>query len=195
MSYTLWSRLIQFSWFGAIVLSAVALLGVGLALTEGGGAQLRTATVVLSAQEGWAIPAPASEGLTPTGIEAEMGVPIMIGTLGYVTFVFRVLAGLFVLYQLQRVFTVDQGAEKFSPQSPQRIRHAGGAVIGAEIVNIALGFVQEVWLRHHVAIEGWRVSVPLDRDVHLLAAGVVLLAVAEAFRVGVALRHEAELTV
>ena len=189
-------RLIRWSWYGALAVAALALAGLAAALTDEGGAMLRHVTVILSPPEATplAVAFPADGALRPTALEVEARVPVAIALAAPTRFAIRILGGLFVLHQLVRVFAVrEQGP--FGREAPRRIRLAGIALIAAEALNILISFAQELWLRTQLKTGGWRLSVDTDRDVHLLLGGLVLLAVAEAYRAGLALREEADLTV
>jgi hypothetical protein len=190
-------RLFRWIWYGALAVAAIAVVGLAAELRDGDGAMLRQLTVILSPPETapLLVAVPAGLSVRATALEVEARVPVAVALAGPMRFMIRIAGGLFVLWQLRRVFASGR-SDRFAAEAPRRIRLAGAAVISTEALNIAISFGQELWVRSHVAAaDGWRVSFDADRDVHLLLAGLVLLAVAEAYRSGVALREEAELTI
>jgi|CZCA01.1.fsa_nt_gi hypothetical protein len=102
---------------------------------------------------------------------------------------------LYVLYNLRRIFATLVAENPFARENVVRIRRIGGAVItGAvlkSLVQTAFGF----FFTHYVSVTGVDFRAKLSLDLTTILLGLVILVLAEIFRLGSAMQEEQDLTV
>lgn len=100
-----------------------------------------------------------------------------------------------VLRQVRALLTAAIAGAPFGGGSARRVRLIGVAIICGELIRALAVLVGSWWARAHVHVPGlsFRASFPLQLGV--LGIGVLVVALAEVFRVGAALQQEQDLTV
>jgi hypothetical protein len=106
-----------------------------------------------------------------------------------------------VLYQLKSIFgSIDEG-NPFARENIRRIRLLGGGLIAAELARIGFEYMVVTFVKGLISVQGGELSYLniffylkwLNLDI--IFAGLVILGIAEVFKVGVHLREEQELTI
>ncbi len=111
--------------------------------------------------------------------------------------VLAVAAGwwLYILHQLRRlVASLDQG-RTFARENSARLTRIGWGVIGFELGRSVCVWLGTLYLKHVLVAQGLSVRSHYGVDVPVLLLGLLLLALAAAFRVGTELAEEQALTV
>ena len=106
-------------------------------------------------------------------------------------------AFLFVsLRKLRAIFRTLQQGDPFVPENAGRIRFLGFTVIAFELIaRGGMFWMYFAFVAGQFRIEGVRIRPAFDPSGAALAAGLVLLVLAEVFREGTALKREQQLTV
>jgi hypothetical protein len=104
-------------------------------------------------------------------------------------------AWLFILHQLRRLLAALRAGETFARENERRLRRIGLAVIAFELSRSLVVWGGGLYLEHALVARGVILRSHFAIDVPLILAGVVLLALAAAFRVGAELAEEQALTV
>ena len=106
-----------------------------------------------------------------------------------------------VSHLLWKLFGRIEQGEVFSEQNLKLVRKIGAAIIACSLVETVAG-VWSDWqlsqfVSHHLTFAGLTVQHAVNGrfDFRFMLTGFVVLVVAEVFRQGLALKHEAELTV
>ncbi len=102
---------------------------------------------------------------------------------------------LWVLGQLRAVFETLRGGQPFVAANATRIRRIAFAVILGETARAALVFVTNYYASTHFVAEGLRFDARPDYNVMAIFYGLIILVIAEVFRVGTRLDEEQSLTV
>ncbi|MGI8571897.1 MAG: DUF2975 domain-containing protein [Solirubrobacteraceae bacterium] len=102
---------------------------------------------------------------------------------------------LFILHQLRRLLATIRSGETFAHQNALRLRRIGLAVIAFEVAHSFAVWSGGLYLEHALAARGLRPRSHFGVDVAVLLLGVLLLALASAFRVGSEIAREQALTV
>ncbi|HEX3925686.1 MAG TPA: DUF2975 domain-containing protein [Streptosporangiaceae bacterium] len=117
-------------------------------------------------------------------------------TLAVLAFTLGVLGLVLLIVRQVRALAADAAAgAPFGEQSPQRIRVIGIAIVGAELGRGLAGLASAVWVRGHVAQPGISVRLGFPLDIWVLGAGLLVVLLAEVFRMGVALQRDHDLTI
>ncbi len=108
-----------------------------------------------------------------------------------------VVAGgwLFSLHQLRRLLAALRAGETFDGQNAIRLRRIGLAVIVFELGHAVAVWGGGLYLRHVLVARGLSVLPHFGVDIPVLLLGLLLIALAGAFRVGAELADEQALTV
>jgi hypothetical protein len=99
------------------------------------------------------------------------------------------------LRKLRAVFRTLKEGDPFVAANVARIRFVGFAVLIGELARAMWVFWNSVYLRLHLDMEGIRLRSEFDLHGLTILAGLLLLVIAEVFRVGVQMKEEQELTV
>jgi hypothetical protein len=101
----------------------------------------------------------------------------------------------YVMGKLRRVFQTLTAGTPFVPENAARIRAVAIALIAGEFVQSAIVFAENVYARTHVAVAG----LQFDRWPHLnfgaIGHALIILVIAEVFRLGTRLDEEQSLTI
>jgi hypothetical protein len=103
--------------------------------------------------------------------------------------------GLWVIGELRAVFRSFRHGRPFVPANVRRIRMIGWAMILGEIVRASIVAAGSVYAMHHFSADGLRFEVRPDVHVMTVVGGLIVLALAEAFREGVRLDEDRSLTI
>ena len=108
---------------------------------------------------------------------------------------------LVVINQLRKILFSIRAGNPFVNKNIRRIRLLGDCLIGAELVRILGGFLYITFFKGTLSVPGTRLDY-LDfpfywewLNLEIIFAGILILLIAEVFRVGIKLREEQELTI
>lgn len=104
-------------------------------------------------------------------------------------------AWLFIVGQLRRLVAALRAGQPFVRENERRLRRIGVAVILFELGRAVVVWAGGMYLQHSLVAQGMSLRAHFDLDVPVILMGVVLLALAAAFRVGFELTEEQALTV
>ena len=102
---------------------------------------------------------------------------------------------LWVLGQLRAIFRTLRDGQPFVPANATRLRQIAFAVIGGELARAAFALFENYYAMTHFVAEGLRFDARPDLNVLAVLNGLIILVVAEVFRVGTHLDEEQSLTV
>ena len=102
---------------------------------------------------------------------------------------------LWVLGQLIGVFRSLRDRQPFVPDNAIRIRRIGYAVIAGELARAALVFSANTYAMTHFSAHGLRFDARPDVNLFGIVHGLIILAIAEVFRVGTRLNEDQSLTI
>ena len=102
---------------------------------------------------------------------------------------------LFVLGQLRAVFRTLRDGRPFVPANAARIRWIAVAVIAGELARAAVTYSTNSYVMTHFSANGLRFDARPDLNVFTLVHGLIILAIAEAFRAGTRLDEDQSLTI
>jgi hypothetical protein len=103
--------------------------------------------------------------------------------------------GLWVLVQLRAVFRTLRDGRPFVAANAMRIRWIGSAVIVGEVVQSLVGFGGNAYAKAHFAADALRFDAWPSIDVFAIIHGLIILVIAEVFRVGARLDEDQSLTI
>jgi hypothetical protein len=102
---------------------------------------------------------------------------------------------LWVLSQLIAVFRSLRDRQPFLPDNAVRIRRIGYAVIAGELARAVLVFSANSYAMTHFSANGLRFDARPDVNLFAIVHGLIILAIAEVFRVGTRLNEDQSLTI
>ncbi|HWB14876.1 MAG TPA: DUF2975 domain-containing protein [Vicinamibacterales bacterium] len=102
---------------------------------------------------------------------------------------------LWVIGELRAVFRSFRHGRPFVPANVRRIRMIGWAMIVGEVVRTSIVAAGSAYAMHHFSANGLRFEVRPDFNVMTVIGGLIVLALAEAFREGVRLDEDRSLTI
>jgi hypothetical protein len=100
-------------------------------------------------------------------------------------------AWLFIVHQLRELLAALGARETFARRNALRLRRIGWAVIAFELGHGVAVWGGGLYLEHAVLARGVTLRAPFGIDVPVIVLGMLLLALAAAFRVGSELAAEA----
>lgn len=111
---------------------------------------------------------------------------LLVGTLAF---------GLWILWQLRAVFGTLRDGKPFAPANALRIRRIAWAVILGELARSAVVFFENRYAATHFFSEGLSFAARPELNVFAIVDGLIILVVAEVFRIGTRLDEDQSLTV
>lgn len=102
---------------------------------------------------------------------------------------------LWVIGQLRAVFRTLTAGRPFVAANATRIRRIAWVVILGEILRSGFAFLSNRYVARHFSAEGLDFGARLDVHVSVIVCGLVILVIAEVFRLGARLDEEQSLTV
>lgn len=153
--------------------------------------------VDVSVRAGGSVPHPAAGSVTVLDAAERLSIaapPITIAAALVFGLVVLGLA-LMALRQLRALVADAAAGTPFGERSPQRIRLIGIALIVADLARGLAGLAGSAWVRSHVALPEGSVRLDFPLDVWALCAGLLIVLLAEVFRVGAALQRDHDLTI
>ena len=102
---------------------------------------------------------------------------------------------LFVVGQLRAVFRTLRDGRPFVPANAARIRWIAFAVIAGEIARTAVVYSSNSHVMTHFSANGLRFDARPDLSILTIVHGLIILAIAEVFRVGTRLDEDQSLTI
>jgi hypothetical protein len=106
-----------------------------------------------------------------------------------------IAVALWVLIQLRAVFRTLRDGRPFVHANATRIRWIGYAVILGEFAKSLVLFTGNAFAKTHFATDTLRFDAWPKVDVFTIIHGLIILAIAEVFRVGVRLDEDQSLTI
>jgi len=101
----------------------------------------------------------------------------------------------YVIGQLRRVFETLIAGNPFVPENAIRIRAVAIAVIVGELARAAVVYAENLYATTHVAIAGVRFDTWPRPSLTTIGLGLIILVIAEVFRLGTRLDEEQQLTI
>jgi hypothetical protein len=111
---------------------------------------------------------------------------LLVFTLGFTAFVLR---------RLHAVFRSLTRGSPFIPDNARRIQNVGVAVLLGELGRAAIVFAENYYAKTHVALAGLQFDAWPRINLTTIGLGLVILVIAEVFRVGTRLDEEQSLTI
>lgn len=102
---------------------------------------------------------------------------------------------LWVISQLRAVFWTLRDGRPFVAANASRIRRIAWVLIGWEVARTAVVFAENYYAMTHFSAEGLRLGVQPDLNVFAILNGLIILVIAEVFRIGTQLDEDQSLTV
>jgi hypothetical protein len=102
---------------------------------------------------------------------------------------------LWLATELQRVLRTVRDGKPFAQSNATRVRRIGWVVIVGEFARAAIVYLENSYAASHFTAEGLRFTARADFSVLAILEGVIILVIAEVFRVGTRLDEDQSLTV
>ncbi|MDQ2759849.1 MAG: DUF2975 domain-containing protein [Actinomycetota bacterium] len=188
-------RLLGVVWFVLLAGGVVVVVVVVAVLARGGHPRVDfpVALMVQGGSVGHGATGPAS--IMGAGGQLSVEAPAEVVAVGLVFAAAGLGLVLLVLRQLRALVAEATAGLPFGTRSAGRVRLIGSAIIAAELTRALVVLVGSLWARAHVHVPGlvFKASFPLQ--IAGLGAGVLVMLLAEVFRVGAVLQRDHDLTV
>lgn len=102
---------------------------------------------------------------------------------------------LFILHQLRRLLVSLREGQTFARRNVVRLRRIGSGVIGFALAHSVAAWAGALYLEHTVVARGISLRAHFSVNVPVILLGLLILAIAAAFRIGSQLAEEQALTV
>jgi hypothetical protein len=102
---------------------------------------------------------------------------------------------LLVLHQLRALVAEAVAGSPFGARSAGRVRLVGAAIIVAELTRALVVLIGSLWARSHIHIPGVGFRAVFPVQLTGLGAGVLVVMLAEVFRIGAVLQRDHDLTI
>lgn len=102
---------------------------------------------------------------------------------------------LVVLHHLRALFAQAAAGSPFGPQSAQRVRLIGAAIVAGELTRAGVVLAASRWAAHHVRGTGVSFHAGFPIRVEILGLGVLVILLGQVFRTGSALQQDHDLTI
>ena len=102
---------------------------------------------------------------------------------------------LWLTTQLQRVLRTVRDGKPFAPSNATRVRRIAWVLIIGEFVRATIVYLENSYAVTHFTAEGLRFTARPDLSIAAIVEGLIILVIAEVFRVGTRLDEEQSLTV
>ena len=103
--------------------------------------------------------------------------------------------GLWLTTELQRVLRTVRDGKPFAPSNATRMRRIAWIVIVGEFVRATIVYLENSFAATHFTAEGLRFTARADLSVTAIVEGLIILVIAEVFRLGTRLDEDQSLTV
>jgi hypothetical protein len=103
--------------------------------------------------------------------------------------------GLWALFQLRAVLRTMRDGQPFAPANATRIRWIALACIAVELTRFAVALFDNYYAKTYFVADGLQFRIWPDLNVGAIVNGLIILVIAEVFRVGSRLDEEQSLTV
>ena len=113
-------------------------------------------------------------------LHGTLGLPIGMGSRIAMVLIVTALV-MFVIFQLHKVLESLKRGTPFLQSNVRRIRWLGAVLVGVGLLESLFHYLSPLW---HLRLEGITLTGGWELEWHLLAAGVIVLILAEVFRVG-----------
>ena len=102
---------------------------------------------------------------------------------------------LWLATELKRVLRKVRDGKPFAPSNATRVRRIGWVVVVGEFVRAAIVYLENSYAATHFTAEGLRFTARADFSMFAILEGLIILVIAEVFRVGTRLDEDQPLTV
>ena len=111
------------------------------------------------------------------------------------TVVAMLLIALWVVAQLRALFRTMSESHPFAPGNARRVQRVGWAVILTEPVRAAMTYAANSFAQANFVGDGLRFVTFIDFNIGTILSGLIILVIAEVFRIGTRLDEDQSLTV
>lgn len=115
--------------------------------------------------------------------------PFFIMTLGIACL------GMWVFYSLRKIIQSVKDGNPFSVNNGKRLRIIAFSMMGIEIIGAFAGLIKMLYILPRLDFESVKIHSIIHISPHVIIAGLVILVIAEAFRIGAEMKDEQELTI
>ena len=132
-----------------------------------------------------------------TGAGGQLSIPAPAGVIaaGLAVAAAGLALLLVLLRQIRKLVADALAGSPFGAHSAHRVRLIGLAVIAAELGRGFVVLASSWWARANVHAPGFAIRVAFPVNLAIVGAGVLMLVLAEVFRIGAALQQDHDLTV
>lgn len=124
--------------------------------------------------------------------------PASKGWFLYANAAFLIVLFLFAIWgleQLHRVIGTMRKGQPFVPANARRLRRVAAAVIGGELVQAALVFFNQFYVKTHFTATGLLFDASFNVDFFAIVLAFIIFAIAEVFAAGTRLDEDQALTI
>lgn len=100
-----------------------------------------------------------------------------------------------ILFQLRKILSTVLEGNPFVAENARRLRHIAFALFAITLVSILTGSLAGRWQQEMIQLPGVQAIARWRLDFSQIGSGVLVLVLAEVFRLGVAMREEQDLTI
>lgn len=188
-------RLLNVLWFVVLCGGLVTMVVVVVVLARGGHPRVDF-PVALTVQRG-SVMHGATRSASIMGVGGQLSVKapaeLVVVGLGFVAAGLGLV--LLVVRQLRELLAEAVAGSPFGARSAGRVRLIGAAIIVAELTRALVVLAGSLWARAHVHVPGVAFKAAFPVQIAGLGAGVLVMVLAEVFRVGAVLQRDHDLTV
>lgn len=188
-------RLLGAVWFVLLAGGAVVVVVVVVVLARGGHPRVDfpVALAVRDGSVGHGLSGSAS--IMGAGGQLSVKVPAAVVVVGLGFAAAGLGLVLLVVHQLRALLAEAVAGSPFGARSAGRVRLVGAAIVTAELTRALVVLAGSVWARAHVHVPGLAFKATFPVQIAGLGAGVMVMVMAEVFRVGAVLQRDHDLTV
>jgi hypothetical protein len=110
-------------------------------------------------------------------------------------FVPPMILGLLIVNLLRRTLATVKEGTPFAPENVKRLKTMGALILAAEVVEVVLQRFSDYVVAAHFELTGLTLASGFDFDVNNILLGLLLVVVAEVFRLGATLHEDQSFTV
>ncbi|MFZ1993495.1 MAG: DUF2975 domain-containing protein [Solirubrobacteraceae bacterium] len=188
-------RLLAGVWFVVLAGGALFVVVVMVVLALGGHPRVEF-PVALTVRRGSLVRGPiGSASIMGAGGQLSVKAPSEVVAVGLGFVAVGLGLVLLVLRQLRALVAEAVAGSPFGARSAGRVRLIGAAIIVAELTRALVVLVGSLWAKAHIHIPGAGFRAVFPVQITGLGAGVLVVMLAEVFRIGAVLQRDHDLTV
>lgn len=188
-------RLLDVVWFVVLAGGAIIVVIIMVVLARGGHPRVEF-PVALTVRRGSLLQGPVgSASIMGGGGQLSVKAPaeVIVVGLGFVAVGLSLV--LLVLRQLRALVAEAVARSPFGARSAGRVRLIGAAIIVAELTRALVVLIGSLWAQAHIHIPGVGFRADFPVQITGLGAGVLVVLLAEVFRIGAVLQRDQDLTI